>query len=262
MTIRVRLLALAVGLMASGCGGSSDGTGGTAGGLQGQLADRTFVSETVEGWQLVAGSDVRIGFHVGELSAHAGCNSIDAPYVIKGDKLALQGWSKTDMGCDIALLAQDDWLLGFLTAGPALELLEPRLVMTTADAKMTLLDREIASPDRPLVGTHWMGDGFSDGQAASFWSGITKATVFFDASGSVTVFSACQTGSGSYQVDGSTLTFAGLAYDGAPCADPSDQKTSDTVLLMLDGSPVTFEIEEQRLSIHNGSRQLDFREAN
>ena len=261
MTTRAGMV-LGLVLLVSACGGSSDGTDGTTAGLQGKLNDRTFVSESVEGWTLVAGTEVRIGFKGGELSASAGCNSLGGPFAIEGGKLDLNGYGMTGMGCDAERHAQDDWLVGFLTAGPALQLNEPRLVMTTADAKMTLLDRKIASPDRALVGTHWNGDGFSDGQATSSWIGLAKANVFFDANASVTVFSACQTGSGSYQVDGATLTFQGFSYDGAPCADPSDQATTDAVLLVLDGSPVSFDIKEQLLSVHRGSNTLSFRSAN
>ena len=54
----------------------------------------------------------------------------------------------------------------FLLAGPTLELADPQLVMSTADVQLHLLDRKIAIPDRPLVGTQWLGNGFSDGMVA------------------------------------------------------------------------------------------------
>ena len=42
----------------------------------------------------------------------------------------------------------------------------------------------------------------------------------------------------------------------------SDQATTDAVLLVLDGSPVSFDIKEQLLSVHRGSNTLSFRSAN
>jgi heat shock protein HslJ len=252
----------AVALLAGACGGSHAGdTSKGDSDLQAALGDRTFVSESVEGWALVPGTEVRLGFRGSELSAYAGCNHLGGSFAIDGDTLTMHGISSTEMGCDPPRHAQDEWLGAFLTARPVLALSEPRLVMTTSDARMTLLDREVASPDRALVGTQWTGDGFGDGSAVSTGPGSELVRAFFDPSGSVTIHTSCQIGSGTYQVDGASLTFAGFSYDGAPCANSSYQYISDQVLLVIDGSPVSFEIEERSLAIQRGSNTLYFRAA-
>ncbi len=145
--------------------------------------------------------------------------------------------------------------MSFLRAKPKLELVEPRLKMTTSSAQMTLLDREVASPNRPLVGTQWRSDGFSNGKLAS-GPGSPNVTAYFDSSGTVSIETGCQTGTGKYFVDGSKMTFDGFAYDGTPCANPNMKQFNDQVLLVLDGAPVDFEIEEVRLAIHRGKYTL------
>ncbi len=246
---------LAIGLFCLACSGPNNEEGSD---LHSALLDRTFVSESIEGWQLVPGTEVRLRFRNQELSADAGCNSINGSYTISGSTLTMPGYGMTEMGCDPPRHAQDQWLLDFLRAKPSLELVEPRLVMSTPDAKMTLLDREVASPDLPLVGTLWKGDGFSDGSSAS-GPGAPGVSAFFRSDASVTINSGCQTGTGTYHVTADALTFEGFAYDGAKCPDPAYQHSSDQVLLVLDGSAVSFEIEERRLAIHHGKNTLYFR---
>jgi len=237
------------------CGG--DSLGGDQ--LHGALVNRQFVSESVEGWELVPSTEVRLTFFQDELRAGAGCNSMDGPYQIDGTTLKMLGLGSTDMGCGPGLSAQDQWLSEFLLARPSLELAEPRLSMSTPNARITLLDRELASPDRPLVGTSWTGEALSDGEVAMGGPGMAQVSAWFDASGSVEVHTSCQVGVGTFHVEGTTLTFEGFAYDGAACADSGQQFISDRALLVLNGDPVTFEIEEARLEISQGNNSVSFR---
>jgi heat shock protein HslJ len=239
---------------ACACAGKKDD-----GELQRALVGRAFVSESVEGWQLVPGTEVRLAFDREWLSAGAGCNSIDARYDIDGTALEIPGYGVTEMGCDPALHAQDEWLIGFLRARPELALAEPRLTMTAPSARMVLLDREVASPDRPLLGTQWTGEGFSDGSMATGGPGWDAASVRFASDGSVEIQTGCQTGTGSFHANGATITFEGLVYDGAACAEPGLQFVSDRVLLVLDGSPLTHAIEETSLELQNGTNSFHFR---
>ena len=253
------MAAILLGGLSCSCSSSGDPSGSSAGGLQGSLDGRSFISETVEGHTLVAGSEVRIGFKGSQLTATAGCNSFSSTYDISGSKLEILGYGITDMGCDQQYLAQDEWLTGLLTGGPTLELAEPRLIMTSADVKMTLLDRELASPDRPLIGTHWVGDGYSDGQAAIFSIAWKDVNASFTQDGHVTIFSGCETGSGSYLANGGSLVFDGFAYDGATCPDTMHEGASNHVKQVIDRSTLAFEIEETRLSVHQGQNTVYFR---
>ncbi len=249
-----RTTALAAALIAAGCGGESEGPGGGN-----PLAGRVFVSESVEGWQLVPNTQVWLSFKDTALGANAGCNSIDAEYQLAGNQLQIGGYGQTEMGCDPARGAQDDWLIAFLTADPMFEMNEPRLILETANARMILLDREVASPDRPLVGTQWIGEAIGDGSSVQAGPGMSAIDIRFDSDGTSVVHTGCQTGSGAYQVQGTTITFDGLVYDGTPCSDPNLESLSNRALQVLDGSAVSFETDQTRLKIRNDSNVIHFR---
>ena len=250
----MKLLLMAAALLA-GCSDSGDG-----GELASALAGRQFVSESVAGRQLVAGTEIRLRFSDhGELSANAGCNHMSGAYTIDGTVLRMRDLATTEIGCEAALHEQDRWVQELLIGSPEIALDEPRLLLSTDAIRLTLLDRELASPDRPLVGTRWIGNGTGDDQAVSFGPGSALVTIAFDTSDRVEIFTGCQQGSGTFSVDGSTIAFFDLAYDGAPCPDASRQDVSDQVLFALDGSPASFEIEERNLTITRNGRVLLFR---
>jgi heat shock protein HslJ len=213
----------------------------------------------VDGLRLAEGTQVNVSFDDAGVSASAGCNSIGGAFDIQGDVLKVSGLQSTAIGCAAPLLAQDNWLSSFLLAGPTLVLTDPKLDMSTADVQVHLLDRKIAIPDRPLVGTQWLGNGFSDGMVAGVGPGSDNVTVTFGADGKVVVDTSCQTGTGTFTTNDATITFGTLTYDGAACADPTFEKTSSQVLLVLDGSPVTFAISETNLTVTHGQSSLMFR---
>jgi heat shock protein HslJ len=222
------------------------------------LSGREFVSESLEGRELVPGTQVHLRFDSGELSASAGCNSMFGDYGFDGNVLIVPGMGSTEIGCQAPLPAQDEWLAAFLTARPTAELTEPRLTLSSPTETLRLIDREVGSPDRPLVDTRWIGNGIGDGTAVSFGPGSTLATIAFGSDGDVEAFSGCQHGSGGFAADETTIAFTDLEYDGVPCDDPSLQMLSDTFLLVLNGSQVTFGIEERVLKIDRAGYSLYF----
>lgn len=250
-------VSLLVTLLGAGVVCGCDG-GTTASSLRAQLAGRSFVSESVEGWQLVTGTQVSVSFDSTHVNAQAGCNAFSGTCEIEGGTLRVSMLGSTLLGCPDPRAAQDDWLAAFLLAGPTLALNDPRLLMTTADARVHLLDRKSAIPDLPLVGTQWAGNGFSDGMVATLGPGSGSVSLAFGSDGHVAVNTSCQTGTGSFTANATTVTFGALMYDGALCADATFQRTSDQVLLVLDGSPVTFAISEAALTVTQGKNTLMF----
>ncbi len=238
------------------CTGSDDGVGDLAFALDG----RTFVSERVEGWTLAGGEQIRIGFHDHALHAFAGCNSLGGAFKLIDGKLELPSVTQSAIGCEVEWAEQDRWLSAFLRARPSIVLDEPRLEMATTEAKLVLLDREIASPDRPLVGTTWTGEGFTDGD---LWTGTSSdsVTLRFDATGIATIGTGCDTGSVRFSVIGTQISLKHLAYDGVDCTQPHLERIHAGVVLVLDGSPVTFDIEERLLRIRRGPYTLRYRSA-
>ena len=77
-------------------------------------------------------------------------------------------------------MQQDQWLTNLLgdariaTAGDT-------LTLDNGKIRLTLLDREVASPDKPLIGTQWMLDSIVDGGAvSSVPAGVTASMRIVD----------------------------------------------------------------------------------
>ena len=171
------------------------------------LEGRTFLSTGAEGRALVAGSTVRLAFEDGQVSASAGCNSMGGPYRIEGDRLVAGQLMTTEMACDPALMEQDRWLADLL-GGSTIALDGDTLTLTGATIRLTLVDREVADPDRPLLGTRWVVEGLvSAGAVSSVPVGVTAALTFSD--GRVDVEAGCNEGGGAVQVTDTTLVLRG-----------------------------------------------------
>jgi len=246
-------------LAACVCGCSAGSSRDGAGDLASQLADREFLSDSIQGHTLVAGTKIRIHFGDGELSAYAGCNHMSGTFVIEGGVLRITGLGSTEIGCEPALSAQDAWLSDLLTSSPTIGFEDPQLTLASDGDEVVLIDREIASPDRPLVGTDWIGNGMGDEMAITFAPGSGLVTLSFAEDGTVAVFTACQDGTGTFTADATTIDFGRLAYDDVTCEDASLEAVAAAVQLVLDGSPVSYAIDEANLTVKRAGHVLLFR---
>jgi len=94
---------------------------GACGSEGADLAGRTFTSTEVRGHDLVEGSTITLTFEEGRISANGGCNTLNGSATWDGDTLEVaEPLASTMMACDEALMAQDQWLTGYLTSSPAL----------------------------------------------------------------------------------------------------------------------------------------------
>ena len=79
---------------------------------------RTYEATSVEGYTLIPGTTLRVGFDGDNLAVRAGCNTLHAPYTFEG--LVLK-WTSTPaatmIGCPQELVDQDEWLTGLFTTG-------------------------------------------------------------------------------------------------------------------------------------------------
>jgi len=257
------LLALAaLGLAACG---SDDAAPAADGGDDGTLPPAGFDldgteyrSTAVEGHDLVDGTTVALSFDDGSLSATAGCNTLFGGYSIDDDVLVVDALAQTEMGCEPALMDQDQWLAGLLSTGPTITVDGDTLTLTADDGTMlTMLDREVADPDRPVQGTRWVVTGLVSSDAVSSvpidpstGEPVVAAITIDD--GRVALEAGCNTGGGPVEVGQSTLTFGAIALTRMMC--PAEQMdVEDAVTSTLRGE-VTYDIEADRLSLR---RTLD-----
>ena len=210
------------------------------------LEGRTFLSTGVIGRLLVAGSRVRLRFGGGQVGASAGCNSMGGPYAIVGDRLVARQLASTEMACDPALMDQDRWLASLLD-GATIALAGDTMTLAKDGVGLTLLDREVADPDRPLIGTRWVVDGLVSGDAvSSVPAGVVAALTF--AAGRVDVEAGCNGGGGPATVTEATITFGPIALTKMACAGPAMEV--ERVLSAVLAGQVGYTIEAASLTLH------------
>lgn len=256
-----RLLCLAIGLTAvlaacsSGGAGSSPSSSPPPGDANAGIDGRTFLSTAVQGATLVPGTRVSLMFTNGSLSASGGCNSMGGSYTLTGGRLSIGQMMTTDMGCDPARMQQDQWLAALLD-GATVTLAGDTLTLQKGPVTLTLLDRKVANPDKPITGTHWVLDGIVSGDTASSVPAGATASIHI-ADGRIDVDTGCNTGGGTVEVTATTLKVGDLALTKKACqAGPAGVESAVTTVLR--GTP-TYTIDADTLTLTAGAAGLTFR---
>jgi heat shock protein HslJ len=221
------------------------------------LDGREFVSSQIEGHELVEGSEIRLTF--GDwLGASGGCNFLDFNWSLDGDRLVIGDSAGTAMACEPAtLMDQDDWLASFLTAGPTVAVGGDTLTLTGDSATITLIDDEIAEPDRQLEGTPWELTDLINAPAVAFLPGTPAPTLSFNGE-EVAIDTGCNTGGATYEAGDGTLTIGPIRLTRMACTTPDASAREATVLAVLEGT-TTYEIEGDVVTITKGDTGLIYR---
>ncbi|MDP9467893.1 MAG: META domain-containing protein [Chloroflexota bacterium] len=242
MTIFARILLLLPIVMA-GCSPAASTS------LDGRAFLSTAVTINGQAHDLVPGTRIRITFSDGQLGASAGCNMLGGTYTFADGQLLVSDLSTTEMGCDPDRHAQDEWLSAFLGSRPMVTLNGNNLELASPGAAISLLDREVADPDLPLVGPTWTVESIISGDAVSSVSLL--ATIAFQADGRVTLNTSCNSGGGQYVATGDTLRFSDLVTTKRDCEAPAgDVETA--ILRVLQAETVSYRIEAGSLTLNAG----------
>jgi heat shock protein HslJ len=219
-----------------------------------QLDGRTFLLQEAVGYTPVAGTVIRVSFSDGDLNFSAGCNSHSGPYELNNGTLVMSGMSATEMGCDAALHTQDEWLADFFMGNPTLALDGDTLTFTSGNVVLTFLDREVADPDRPLVGPTWTVDSLISGDSvSSIMTTLQPPTLSFNSDGSFLVNTDCSTGSGTYTATTTDLTFASVTFATATCTDAAASSILLHLATVFANGTATYGIEAARLTVEQGN---------
>lgn len=193
-----------------------------------------------------------------QLGASVGCNSMSGSYALDGDRLMLNNAGVTEMGCDPARQAQDDWLFGVLGAQPTLTLDGDDLTLTSGGTVIRLLDRETAEPDLQLAGPVWTVESIITGDVVSSVPQGATATLEIGADGSVALQTGCNSGGGRVAVDGAVLHFSDIITTKRGCAGAAGELEA-AVLNLLAADGVSFVIDAQTLTLRVVDRGLQLR---
>lgn len=246
-------IVLAAALVAVGCT-----AGGAVGPSSATLDGRTFLSTKVQGHDLVPGSRIRMTLKDGRIGISAGCNQMSGTYAIADGHLTTGQMATTEMGCDPARMAQDTWVGSFVD-GASITLAGDTLTLAHGDVTMTLLDRVVADPDRPLEGTRWVLDGIVAADAvSSVPAGVTASLTI--SNGQLQVDTGCNTGIATVQVTATTLAIGPMTLTKKTCA-PDATFVQTAVTTVLSGK-VAYTIEADVLTLTAGQAGLTLRAGN
>ncbi|HRW36562.1 MAG TPA: META domain-containing protein, partial [Aquihabitans sp.] len=260
-------------LAACGSGGSDEGAAGSGDGgsttepapdggaapTADDLAGRTFTSASVEGYDLVADSAIRLSFDDGRLGVNAGCNQSAGAFTLEDGNLAWDGpAAATQMACPDDLMAQDAWLAGLLEQGMAATLADDELTLRSGTVTIVLSD---AAPDAaPVVGTTWTLESIVDGESvSSVPADVEPPTLAVADDGTAAVFAGCNRGSGAFVLaaDETTAQVGPIATTKMAC-EGGGSEVEASVLGVLDGE-VALAVDGDQLTVTKGDAGLVYR---
>lgn len=214
------------------------------------LNGRTFVSVEVEGEQIPGGGPLTVQFDGKQISTFAGCNHGSGTADLSDGRIATQ-LASTMMACPRPFGDADQWMSRFFDAKPSWSLDGDTLVLKTDNATVTLQDKKVVHPDRPLTGTTWQVTSLVSPQSVSTSTALqnSKPTLTIAEDGNVTGFTGCNQFNGRAEVSGTPaiIEFGPLATTRKACPQDTDQ-VERTVLRVLTGK-VQSEIASDELRL-------------
>ncbi len=176
----------------------------------------------------------------------ASCNTMFGSVTFEGGKLLVGVLGTTEIGCVDDLMRQDGAIAGFIESRPDVDLDGDRLVLSTAQGTLTFTDREVADPDRPLVGTSWTADTLIAGDAVSTLPTGATATLAI-ADGLAAVSTGCNSGSAPVTITGDTIAFGPMTLTEIACE--GDAATLEQIVISALSGELTFAIDAGRLTL-------------
>lgn len=158
----------------------------------------------------------------GQVAGSGGCNQFSAPYQTDGDKLTVGLMSSTLMLCEGAVGAQETAFFNGLGGASSWLITAAGDLEINGSAKIVASQGVAASAPTPSQGAALGGTAWNlveMGGTADF--ARILPTIDFGADGTVSGFAGCNTFSGSFTTEGTTLTMSPLATTKIGCERPA-----------------------------------------
>ena len=209
----------------------------------------SYLSDQGELVSVLPDTEIAAEFEGGQVTGSAGCNSYFASYEVDGNSLSVGMIGASAMYCDPeARMTQEGNYLTALQSASSFAIADEELTIENADGEV-VLTFSVLDPT-PLAGTTWKLKGYHDGKSGfvSVLAG-TEITAVFGEDGSVAGSAGCNNFRGSYEIDGSAMTFGPLITTRMACADPEGIMDQESAYLTALGSANAYEITGNKLEI-------------
>jgi heat shock protein HslJ len=246
------VVVMALGMLTlAACGENGSGGSGNLEGVDWELT--TLAGATGSG---ADAPPITARFEGETLSGSGGCNQYNATYSLDGGDLEIGPVAATRMACDDATNARETAYFAALDEVASYESTDTGLTLLDGDGADLLTYQKVEPA--PLTGTAWTGLLYNDGNALLAPTSDAAFTATFADDGTVSGSSGCNTFSGSYTLDGNSLSFGPLASTQMACAD--DVMTQEAAVLGALGRVASFVIQGNELTLlaEDGSVQLSY----
>lgn len=199
---------------------------------------------------------IDIAFDRGRVTGSSGCNSYGGSYVVEGDALGVGPLVSTRKACLPPVMQQEDEFQRILGAVERATITGETLTLSGPSGTLVF-----ASEGKPTIVGTWHMESYNNGkQAVVSKKTDTTVTTTWDADGRVSGSSGCNTFSGAYTSDGTTLAMGRLASTRKMCAD-ADVMTQEQLFLEALEAATKIELRGDRLWLRNasGATQASFR---
>ncbi|MFZ2528576.1 MAG: META domain-containing protein [Rhodococcus sp. (in: high G+C Gram-positive bacteria)] len=256
------LAALALTVVATACGSDEGADATTTAADPAALTGRTFVSTDVTGTPIPGGGPLVVEFpEPNRIAATAGCNRATGTVDLTGGIVRTEQLASTMMACPPPQDGADAWLTALFEADPRWTVDGDALTLTGDAVTVSLSDKKVVDPDRPLTGTEWVATTLYTPEATmtSLALETSAPTLTVAEDGSVSGSTGCNRFTGSAQIGDGTLTFAPLATTMMACTDPEVAEIESHILAVLNGE-TTYAIDAStlRITAPNGVDGLGF----
>lgn len=200
-------------------------------------AGRTFVSTDVEGTTIPGGGPLTLDFtDDGRVSVNAGCNTGSGTVDFANHTMTVGPLAMTLMACPGEAATADAWVTAFLEESPSWKVAGDDLILSTDTATVTMTDRAVLEPDRPIIGTTWTVSSLISPDAVSTSTALEQSVprLSIAEDGAVTGNAGCNRINGTADVHESTIVFGPLATTRMACPDEVAE-VERAVLHVLDG---------------------------
>jgi heat shock protein HslJ len=214
---------------------------------------RTFVSVAVDGEQIPGGGPLTVGFDRDRISTFAGCNHGSGTADLADGRIVTQ-LASTMMACPPPLRDADAWVSKFFQAGPSWSLTGDTLTLKTATTTVTMQDKKVVDPDRPLAGTTWEVQSLVSPDAVSTSAALeqSKPVLTIAADGTATGSTGCNRFTGHAQITDTVIEFGPLITTKMACVGEVGD-VEQAVLRVLSGTVQSaIDADELRLTRDDG----------
>ena len=220
-----------------------------------EFQGKDFVFQSAQGFSLI-GESMRLQFAAAdlEMSFQADCNSFFGTYSVDNGTLQVGAMGGTEMGCDTALMEQDNWLVSFFTSGPSVVYESDTLTFSNSDATLIFQDEEVAVPDLNLQDISWEIDSYIDGEVVTTYNLQSTPNFMFASDGTFSLNTGCNGASGTYTDTSGSLSISIDVITDAIC-EGDINTVEGHVFQIFNGNP-SYEIDAQRITLTAGDKGI------